>query len=444
MMAIQAQIEPTKAALKELFDLWDSRVASYREILYSSVVLRNADEIWRNVFTYFQPLHKCEQRSTSLKADYGNFKINQGLLTLQEVKDVLTGVAEKEQMALPNQPPVGIQAFLHRRSSRSFWRGDALTYPVFFPFYEYRFGVEQSFKAVPPQSIVWAPDLPLYPSGRVAIEDLLHTRLGDDRAYEGVLSALVPDFRGKIAEIRLLNKGVVVRVMCLAGGTMKDLAGKLYCEGYYGSRVNMNLEFDDHGMAFAPSKEFPRHLVVVLLSKADGDLIDERIFDAGSPYLPSDLHIEDVEQDVENVVKGGESDSVEFKSQIPQKQEAIAVTAVAFANRNGGRIFVGVENDGQIVGCAGLSVKDALTSILRDRCEPPVQFEIREATVSGKVVVVVTVPEGKDKPYQVKGKGFYLRTGATNRLVTRYELDEMYKANSGAVGFGLSPFLGQF
>ena len=49
----------------------------------------------------------------------------------------------------------------------------------------------------------------------------------------------------------------------------------------------------------------------------------------------------------------------------------------------------------------------------------------------GKAVLMVTVTEGKDKPYQVKGKGFYVRMQGTNRLVTRYELDEFYQFRSG-------------
>jgi hypothetical protein len=434
-MANQAQIETTKAALKELFDLWDLRAGLYGEVMYSSALLRGHDNVWRNVFTFFQPLHKSEERNTTLEADYGDFTLAQGLLSLEDVKKALTEVAEKEQLSLPEQPVVNISASLHAGSSRYFWRGDARNYFVYFPFFEYRFGVEQSHKAGPPQGTVWAPDLPLYPTGHVAIEDLFCTRLGDSRAYEGVLSALVPDYRGRIAEIRLMNDGVAVRVMCLAGAEMSDLTGKLYCEGYHGNRISENLEFDDKGAAFASTKDFPRHLVVALLSKTGKDLIDERIFDAGSPFLPTDLTIEDVQQDIENLVQGGESDTIEFKSQIPQRQEAIAMTTVAFANRKGGRIFVGVENDGQIVGCPGVNVKDTLTSILRDRCDPPVDFAIVEATVAEKLVYVVTVPEGKDKPYQVKEKGFYLRTGATNRLVTRYELDEIYGSKSSNPSF---------
>src|SRR5258708_14650025 len=198
-MATQAEM--TMVARKELFDLWDTRVVLYREVMYSSAILRGPDNVWRNVFTFFQRLHKSEIRSTSLNDDYGDFKLAQGLLSREGVKNTLTEVAEKAQLALPNQPVVGLKAYLHPGSSRYFSRGDAKSFPVYFPLYDYRFSVEQSDKASPPQGTIWAPDLPLYPSGHVAIEELFFTRLGTTGAYDGVLAALVPDYRGKIAEI---------------------------------------------------------------------------------------------------------------------------------------------------------------------------------------------------------------------------------------------------
>jgi hypothetical protein len=266
----------------------------------------------------------------------------------------------------------------------------------------------------------------------VAIEDLLSTRLGKGgSAYDGVLSVLVPDYRGKIAGIRLMNGGIEVEAKALLGADPKDLAGKLYHEGPYGNRYNEDLEFDGDGKAFISTKDFPRHFVAALFSKSTGDMIDERSFDATSPYLPGDLTIEEVGKDIENLVRGGESDKIEFKSQIPKNQEAIAIAAVAFANQKGGTILVGVDNEGQILGSFAENAKETLTNILRDRCEPPLEAAVQEATVQEKPILVVTVPDGKDKPYQVKDKGFYLRAGATNRHITRYELDAMYRTKPG-------------
>jgi hypothetical protein len=435
-MANETQTELTNTVLKEIFNLWDSRAGLYREVMYSSA-LRRVDGTWRNVFTFFHPLQTHEQRGTSLDTDYGNFTLRQGLLGIEDAKRTLTEIAEKEKLSLPSQPSVEIKASLHPGSLRHFWRGDSRTYPIFFPFFEYRFGVEQTTRAAPPMETVWAPNLPLYPSGDVAIEELFFTRLGKGgSAYDGVLSVLVPDYRGKIAGIRLMNSGIEVEANAPLGADPKDLAGKLFHEGPYGNRYSEDLEFDGGGKAFISTKGFPRHFVAALFSKSTGDLIDERSFDATSPYLPQDLTIEEVGKDVENLVRGGESDTIEFKVQIAKHSDKIAIAAVAFANQRGGTIFVGVDDEGQIVGISGENIKETLANILRDRCEPPLDCGIQETIVQEKQIVVVTVSQGKDRPYQVKDRGFYIRTGATNRHITRYELDEIYGTKSGNQTFG--------
>src|ERR1700758_940650 len=58
--------------------------------------------------------------------------------------------------------------------------------------------------------------------------------------------------------------------------------------------------FDQGGKGFTSTRFFPRRLVIVLLSKTSGELIDTREFDAGNPYLPMDLTIEEAEQKVGN------------------------------------------------------------------------------------------------------------------------------------------------
>jgi hypothetical protein len=434
-MAAPTQVETTKLVLKELFDLWDARASCYGDVLYSSVLARVSDGNWRNVLTFFQPLHRSEKSNTELHHDYGNFTISQGRLSLGETKTTLKRIAEEEQLSLPRLPDVRLLASLYSGSGY-FWRSDARNYPVHFPFVTYNFTVDQSCTTILPNSAIWTPDLPLYPSLRVAIEDFLHTRLGDDRAYEGVLSVLAPDYRGKISGIRLLNNGISVQIVCPEGEDRTALRAKLYCEDPRGHRVMKDLEFDKNGAAFVPVEGFPRQMVVVLFSKISGDRIDERIFDAQLPFRPADLTIEEVEQTIENLIHGGESDSIEFKSQIPQRQESIAVTAVAFANQSGGKIFIGVDNDAQIVGFKAEGAKESLTNILRDRCEPTLPFEIQEVTVSGKNIILITILEGRDKPYQVKEKGVYLRMQGTNRLATRYELDEIYRLKTGTFTLG--------
>jgi predicted HTH transcriptional regulator len=142
---------------------------------------------------------------------------------------------------------------------------------------------------------------------------------------------------------------------------------------------------------------------------------------------------------MEQMIQSGESVTIEFKRELPQNREQIAICATAFANRRGGQLFIGVADNCEIVGCRLDKPKDTITQILRSYCDPPLDVSIDEVQIRNLPVIVVTIPEGKDKPYAVKDKGVYIRSGATKRLATRYELDEMY----GARGT-MHPFARQF
>lgn len=134
------------------------------------------------------------------------------------------------------------------------------------------------------------------------------------------------------------------------------------------------------------------------------------------------------ELDLEQLIQMGESENVEFKRELPPQREQIAIGATALANRRGGRIFIGVADDCSIFGCKLDEPKDTITQILRSYCDPPLDVAIDEVQIRSLPVIIVTVPEGRDKPYAVKDKGVFIRTGATKRPATRYELDEMYSA----------------
>lgn len=60
LKAAPTHVETGASVLKELFDLWDSRASLYGDCLFASV-LAKSDGIWKNVFTYFKPLHKAEK-----------------------------------------------------------------------------------------------------------------------------------------------------------------------------------------------------------------------------------------------------------------------------------------------------------------------------------------------------------------------------------------------
>ena len=90
-------------------------------------------------------------------------------------------------------------------------------------------------------------------------------------------------------------------------------------------------------------------------------------------------------------------------------------------------ILLGVNDDGSILGLAETVNADRIHNWISDWCDPPIDVEIRIIILQDKMIAVVDVPEGENKPYVLKDKGPYVRRGATDRSAKRSEIDEMYK-----------------
>ena len=98
-----------------------------------------------------------------------------------------------------------------------------------------------------------------------------------------------------------------------------------------------------------------------------------------------------------------------------------------FSNNRGGTIFFGVNDTTEVVGLDAGKHGETITNILRSHCNPQIIFEIDKRQLEEKNIILVHVQEGRDKPYFVREKGPYIRAHATNRIMTRQKMDEIYK-----------------
>lgn len=125
----------------------------------------------------------------------------------------------------------------------------------------------------------------------------------------------------------------------------------------------------------------------------------------------------------ENVLFSGESQNIEYKSTLPDKSEKYMETIVAFANTQGGKLIVGVDDQTlEIVGVKNIElfqVMDGIANAVSDSCIPQIIPDIEPLTVDGKTVIIVSVEAGKNRPYYLKSKGkesgTYLRVAGTSR-----------------------------
>lgn len=129
-----------------------------------------------------------------------------------------------------------------------------------------------------------------------------------------------------------------------------------------------------------------------------------------------------------------ESDVVEFKREFSRRA---LKTVVAFANTNGGVLYIGIEDDGAV---CGLDDPDAVmlaaTNAIRDSVKPNPSMiaECEKMEFNGKTVVGIRVERGVDRPYYLADKGMrpegvYVREGAASYMASEAEIVAMLKAS---------------
>jgi predicted HTH transcriptional regulator len=106
---------------------------------------------------------------------------------------------------------------------------------------------------------------------------------------------------------------------------------------------------------------------------------------------------------IKNLIEEGEHQQLDFKYEISDSKK-IARSLVAFANTDGGRLLVGVKDNGSVSGVKSAEefymVETASTLYTR----PEVPYTTREWTVDGKTVVEVIVHPRVGKPHQAPDK----------------------------------------
>src|SRR5690606_39260955 len=95
----------------------------------------------------------------------------------------------------------------------------------------------------------------------------------------------------------------------------------------------------------------------------------------------------------------GEGANLEFKRKVP-KPARIAKEIIAFANTSGGRLLLGVDDDGSIVGVRDVEEEEyALRNALEGYSEPVVSFTVERVPIAHRRVVLVwSMSESRAKP----------------------------------------------
>jgi ATP-dependent DNA helicase RecG len=135
--------------------------------------------------------------------------------------------------------------------------------------------------------------------------------------------------------------------------------------------------------------------------------------------------------ELKSVVARGEDSRLQFKLDI-RNVDTLAAEMVAFSNGEGGRILIDVTDAGEVkgvprsdVGRINQIISNAASQHVRSPISPTTE---NLAVAAGRVVIILTISKGIDKPYFDRNGVIWLKSGADKRrLNSKEELRRLFQ-----------------
>ncbi len=132
--------------------------------------------------------------------------------------------------------------------------------------------------------------------------------------------------------------------------------------------------------------------------------------------------------ELRELIANGENSMLEFKKD-DLHPSSLAEEIVAFANMAGGKILLGVDDNGEIVGVRRPAIEEWVMNICNTTIVPqiiPGFFRIRFE--ANREVVILEIPQGLAKPYCTRGGKYLIRVGTTKRIASTDELARLFQS----------------
>ena len=134
------------------------------------------------------------------------------------------------------------------------------------------------------------------------------------------------------------------------------------------------------------------------------------------------------------MIAEGESINVDFKrtlfpddSRKPRRtlNKELVKDLSAFANTEGGYLFIGVDDDGTVTGFdSSDKLEQRIINLCRDLCNPPLRPYLQKPEVDGKHILVIEIDQGLSDLVMVQGR-VYIRVHTEVRVATSAELSDL-------------------
>jgi predicted HTH transcriptional regulator len=142
-----------------------------------------------------------------------------------------------------------------------------------------------------------------------------------------------------------------------------------------------------------------------------------------------------MENYLKKLIAEGENQKLDFKYCVSDSRK-IARTLAAFSNSYGGRLLIGVRDNGSIAGIRSDEEYYMVETAVHLFCRPEIKFTIKQHAIEGKTILEVEVMRGDNRPYQAKdenGKWLsYFRNHDQNLVANRVLLQVWRKKEKGS------------
>lgn len=140
---------------------------------------------------------------------------------------------------------------------------------------------------------------------------------------------------------------------------------------------------------------------------------------------------------IRKLIAQGEHLQQDFKFEISDSKK-IARTLVAFSNTVGGKLLVGVKDNGAIAGVRSEEELYMIEAAAQLYCRPQVSYQMKEWNIDGKILLEVDIPgDHSNGPFSAPDKEgrwmVYIRVNDQNLLANRVLLNvwKLQKRNNG-------------
>ncbi|MHB1645891.1 MAG: AlbA family DNA-binding domain-containing protein [bacterium] len=446
---------------EELFSIYNTRKLYYKKIFFKGAFFRCEDNNFIPIKLFFVPINDDNNYKDNLMI-YNNLLLIEYFIDLKQFETFLKTAEEdfifEKKSYLLKISKNYFDYFTKQENnlyqdnerimvneSRSFPKSNLRQWStkVYILYNNFNDGCNSNYNNESRLPLPIIKDQPIMPTIQEAIswwfdkdknEEL--SQISDNR-----IILFFPDYKARIKNVKLTKSNIIINVEINSNITLNDLKGKYFLKYNDKSYDFGDIEFKATEHAIDITQNIERFYLAIYDIKNPLSRLDYRDFNWSYVWYPQfgnrqllDIEIENTDENfIEYLISTGENKHIEYKLKIDKEDSKEFLESVcSFLNTKGGNILIGVDDHANVKGIEEKEItgyKQRIHDLIDFYIEPQDfndTITVQDIKYGDKKIINIAIQEGKNKPYNYKGQGFYIRTDGTDRLANRIEIDNIY------------------